>query len=43
LRFVALLFVNKVEAVVREIRKWFEEFKKKNGVSESVLRKRIAK
>jgi len=43
LRFDALLVVNKVEAVVREIRIWIEEFEKKNGVSELVLRKRIAK
>jgi len=40
-RFDALLVVNKVEAVVREIRIWIEEFEKKNGVSESVLKRRM--
>jgi len=43
LRFDALRVVNKVEAVVREIRVWIEEFEKKNGVSEIVLRKRVGK
>jgi len=43
LRFDALLVVNKVEAAVREIRVWIEEFEKKNGVSEIVLRKRVGK
>jgi very-short-patch-repair endonuclease len=43
LRFNALLVVNKVEAVVREVRMWIEEFEKKNEVSEIVLRKRVAK
>ena len=41
LRFDALLVVNKVEAVVREIGVWIEEFEKKNGVSESVLKRRM--
>ena len=41
LRFDALLVVNKVEAVVREIRIWIEEFEKKNGVSELVLKRRM--
>jgi len=41
LRFDALLVVNKVEAVVREIKVWIEEFEKKNGVSESVLKRRM--
>src|SRR6476620_8875248 len=36
LRFDALLVLNKVEAVVREIRNWIDEFEKKNGVSELV-------
>ena len=40
LRFDALLIVNKVEAVVREIREWVEAYEEKNGVSEFVLRKR---
>jgi len=40
-RFDALLVVNKVEAVVREIRIWIEEFEKKNGISESVLKRRM--
>ena len=43
LRFDALLVVNKVEAAVREFRVWIEEFEKKNGVSEIVLRKRVGK
>jgi len=43
LRFDALLVINKVEAVVREIRTWIEEFEKNNEVSENVLRKRVAK
>ena len=42
LRFDALLCVNKVEAVVREIGRWIEEYEKKNGVNENVLRKREA-
>jgi very-short-patch-repair endonuclease len=40
LRFDALLVVNKVEAVVREIREWVDAFEERNGVSENVLRKR---
>ena len=40
LRFDALLVVNKVEAAVREIRDWINEYEEKNGVSEFVLRKR---
>ena len=40
LRFDALLVVNKVEAVLREIRNWILEYEEKNGVSEFVLRKR---
>ena len=42
LRFDALLVVNKVEAVVREIERWILNHEKKNGVSEFVKRKRIA-
>jgi very-short-patch-repair endonuclease len=40
LRFDALLVVNKVEAVVREIGIWLEEYEKENGVSEFVKRRR---
>jgi very-short-patch-repair endonuclease len=40
LRFDALLLVNKVEAVVREIENWLEEYEKENGVSEFVKRRR---
>jgi very-short-patch-repair endonuclease len=42
LRFDAMLCVNKVEAVVREIARWIEEYEKKNGVNENVKRKREA-
>jgi very-short-patch-repair endonuclease len=40
LRFDALLVVNKVEAVVREISNWLEEYEKENGVSGFVKRRR---
>lgn len=40
LRFDALLVVNKVEAVIREIGNWILEYEKKNGVNEGVQRKR---
>jgi very-short-patch-repair endonuclease len=40
LRFDALLVVNKVEAVVREIARWIEEYEKENGISEFVKRRR---
>ncbi len=40
LRFDAMLVVNKVEAVVREIRNWILEYEEKNGISERVLKKR---
>ncbi len=40
IRFDALLVVNKVEAVIREIRDWIIEYEDKNGVSEFVLKKR---
>ena len=42
LRFDALLVVNKVEAVVREIERWILDYEEKNGVNEFVKRKRIA-
>jgi very-short-patch-repair endonuclease len=40
LRFDELLVVNKVEAVVREIGRWLEEYERENGVSEFVKRRR---
>jgi len=42
LRFDAMLVVNKVEAVVREIRNWILGYEEKNGISEFVKRKRKA-
>jgi very-short-patch-repair endonuclease len=42
LRFEALLCVNKVEAVVKEIGRWIAEYEKQNGVNENVMRKREA-
>jgi len=42
LRFDALLCVNKVEAVVRELGRWIDEYEKENGVNENVMRKREA-
>jgi len=41
LRFDALLVVNKVEAIVKEIENWILEYEEKNGVSKYVLEKRI--
>lgn len=41
LRFNALLGVNKVEAVVKEIERWILEYEEKNGVNEFVKRKRL--
>ncbi len=41
LRFDALLVVNKVEAVVKEIENWIIEFELRNGVEEFVKRKRM--
>ena len=41
LRFDALLVVNKVESVVKEIEKWILDYEEKNGVSEFVKRKRV--
>jgi very-short-patch-repair endonuclease len=40
LRFDALLVVNKVEAVVSEIRDWILDYEERFGVSESVWKKR---
>ena len=40
LRFDALLVVNKVETVVREIRNWIIEYENKNEIPEFVKRKR---
>ena len=42
IRFDAMLCVNKIEAVVKEIRRWIAEYESKNGVNENVLRKRQA-
>jgi very-short-patch-repair endonuclease len=41
LRFDALLIVNKVESVLKEIENWIVEYEAKNGVAEFVKRKRI--
>lgn len=40
LRFDALLIVNKVESVLKEIETWIVEYESKNGASEFVKRKR---
>lgn len=40
LRFDALLVINKVEAAVRQIREWIEEYEMQNPVPESVQRRR---
>ena len=40
IRFDAMLCVNKVEAVVREIGRWISDYEEKNGVNENVMRKR---
>lgn len=40
LRFDALLVVNKVETVIREIRDWILIYEEKNGLKENVLRKK---
>ncbi|MEI9809399.1 MAG: DUF559 domain-containing protein [Bacteroidota bacterium] len=42
LRFDALLVVNKVEAAVREIERWIEDYEQKHEISEFVKRKRMA-
>lgn len=41
LRFDALLVVNKIEVVVREIRNWIENYEQRHGMSEFVKRKRL--
>ena len=41
LRFDALLIVNKVESVLKEIETWITEYESKNGVVEFVRRKRM--
>jgi very-short-patch-repair endonuclease len=40
LRFDALLVIDKVEAVVREIASWLSRYEKENGVSQFVRRRR---
>ena len=40
LRFDALLVVNKVEAAVREMVNWIEDFEKAHGIPEAVKRQR---
>jgi very-short-patch-repair endonuclease len=42
LRFDALLVINKVEAVCKEIERWISEYERKYGVSDFVKSKRIA-
>jgi len=42
LRFDALLIVNKVESVLKEVQNWISEYESKNGVVEFVKRKRVA-
>jgi very-short-patch-repair endonuclease len=42
LRFDALLVMNKVESIVKEIERWIIAFEEKNGVNEFVKRKRMA-
>ena len=42
IRFDAMLCVNKVEAVVREIGRWIVEYEAMYGVNENVMRKRKA-
>ena len=41
LRFNALLVLNKIEAVVREISEWILNYEKINGVNENVLRMKL--
>lgn len=43
LRFDALLVVNKIESVVKEIERWVLNYEEKNGVSEFVRRKQNKK
>ena len=41
LRFNALLVVNKLESVLKEIEKWMYDFEEKNGESEFVKKRKI--
>jgi very-short-patch-repair endonuclease len=41
LRFNALLVVNKVGSVLKEIEKWILDYEEKNGINEFVKQKRI--
>jgi very-short-patch-repair endonuclease len=41
LRFDALVVINKVESVVREIERWMTAYEVRNGVSEYVERRRL--
>jgi len=41
LRFNALLVVNKIESVLKEIEKWIYDYEEKNGESEFVKQKRM--
>jgi hypothetical protein len=43
LRFEALLVVNKIESIVKEIERWILDYEVKNGVNELVQRKRDKK
>lgn len=40
IRFDAMLVVNNVEAVVREIVNWIEDYEQKHGIPEAVKRRR---
>ena len=42
IRFDAMLCVNKVEAIIKEIERWIVDYESKNGVNENVERKREA-
>jgi len=42
LRFDALLVINKVEAIIKEIENWILKHEEVNGVSEYAMRKRLA-
>ncbi len=41
LRFDALLVVNKVESVIKEIERWILDYERKNGINEFVKSKRL--
>ena len=43
LRFDALLLVNKIESIVKEIERWILDYEAKNGVNKFVHRKRDKK